>query len=135
MSVWQKLLLVLIFGLLFGALGGLCYLGALTLYIHFAPEPLATALSDLEYFAPLMGLSALVLGIVQALLNLWLYHKKFAIFWLVNIVLALIWGGLASFFAIWLVWTIITLLNLCLVWFYTILFQHQLTKATKDMPT
>lgn len=129
MKLSTKLGLVLIFAVLFGVLALLSFLGALTLYTQFVPEPLSSALQDLDYFAPIVGLVALILGALQAMLNLWLYSKKFVVFWAVNIVLALIFGGLASFFAIWVIWTTITLLNLFLVWFYTILIQRQLDKG------
>lgn len=135
MKLSAKIRLVIINGLLFGVLAFLSFLGALNLYIQFVPSPLSSALQDLNYFAPIVAIAALILGLLQAILNLWLYHKKAVIFWGVNVILALLFGGLASFFAIWIIWALITLVNLFLVWLFMILIQRELSTSIKDMPS
>jgi hypothetical protein len=135
MQLSTKIKLVLIHAVLFGILAFLSFLGALTLYMQFVPEPLSSALGDLNYFAPIVAIGALIFGALQAILNLWLFHKKFTLFWIVNVIIALLLGGLASFFAIWIIWTLITLLNLFLVWFFMILVQREMNKSLKDMPS
>lgn len=126
---------VLVHAVLFGVLTFLGYLGVLALYIKFAPGPVASAMSDLNIFAPMMGVGAFVVGVVQALLNLWLYRKGFVVFWLVNVPLALLFGGLVSFFSMWVIWLMITLLNVFLVWFSALLLHRELHKTVKDLPS
>ena len=135
MKLSAKFRLVLVHALLLGVLTFLSFLGALTLYLQFMPGPVASAMMDLTEFAPIMGVGGFVIGIIQALLNLWLYQKNFAAFWVVNAILVVLFGGLASFFSIWVIWLIITLLNVFLVWFFVLLLQRELNKTVKDMPT
>ncbi len=128
---------VLVHAVLFGVLTFLSYLGVLALYIQFAPGPVASAMADLNIFAPMMGVGAFVVGVLQALLNLWLRQKSFGVFWFVNAVLALLFGGLVSFFSMWVIWLMVTLLNVFLVWFSALLLQRELNKTVvvKDLPT
>lgn len=136
MRLSSKFRLVLTHSVLFSVLAVLAYLGALGLYIEFLPRPLALAFSDLIYFVPMMGLGALILGILQAMLVLWLYYKKAFIFWSVQVVLALLFGGVVAFFSAWLIWVAVSLVNLFSVWILCLLIQRVLNNTTyHDMPS
>ena len=129
MKFSSKFILVSVHCLLFAVLTFLGFLGLLTVYVHFVPEPIASALEDLNYFAPIMAVGALILGIIQALVNLWLYSKNLFVFWGINIMFALMFGGFSSFFSIWIIWTFITGVNLFLVWVFSLLLRIHLVKS------
>lgn len=110
----NKLKYAAFFALSFAVLAGMAFLAGLSLNIQFAPPPVAQALTDLFAFAPIITIAALVLSFIQAFLALWLatHHKKW--FWPTAIVLAIIFGGLASFFSLFGVWVIVTIINIAL---------------------
>lgn len=126
--------LVFTHGVLFALLTALGFLGSLALYIQFVPQPLASALSDLTYFVPMVALGALILGMLQGVVVLWLHAKNQNLFWVVQVILALTFGGLASFFSIWLIWVVVALINLFLVWVLCLLIHRQQQKNI-DMPS
>jgi hypothetical protein len=126
MTLVQQIRLVMLHGVLFGVLAFLSFLGMLTFYIQFISEPLASALTDLNSFAPVIGVGAFILAVAQGALDLWLRRKSFVVFWAVNVFLAFIFGGLAAFFSMWAIWVIVALLNIFLVWFFMVLVQREL---------
>ena len=130
MKLIVKLRLILVHGVLLGLLTFFGFLGALMLYMQFVPTPVAAALNDLSYFAPIMGIGAGVLGLVQALLFLWIYSKqKPLIYWGLGLILAVLFGGLASFFSIWMIWLVVAVISLFLDWLLMVLIQRALDKA------
>lgn len=121
MHLQTKLKYAALFALSFAVLTGLAFLAGLFLNIEFAPSPVAMALFDLAGFAPIMTVGALILGFAEAFLGLWLYHSRRNWFWPVVLILSIIFGGLASFFSLWIVWVFVAiaclLLNLIMVRF------------------
>ena len=104
------------FGVLFGVLALLSFLGGLMINLQFAPAPMSVALYDLASFGPVMGIGGIILAWLQGFLLLWLHknHHKWAL--LGAVLTAVLLGGLVSFFSMWLIWAITTLLNLIMVW-------------------
>ncbi len=111
MDLKMKLKYASLFALSFAVLTALAFLAGLFMNIEFAPAPVAQALFDLVTFAPVMAIGALIISFAQVFLSLWLHtlHQKW--FWPLNMIIAIILGGLGSFFSLWLVWILIAVAN------------------------
>ena len=104
------------FGVVFGVIAMLSFLGGLMINMQYAPAPLNMALQELGQMAPVMGIGGIIFGWIQGFLLLWL-RKKYAKWALVaSVITAVILGGLVAFFSMWLIWAITTLLNLVMIW-------------------
>ena len=104
------------FGVIFGVLALLSFLGGLMINLQFAPAPMSMALYDLASFGPVMAIGGIILGWLQGFLLLWLHahYRRWAL--VATVVTAVLLGGLVAFFSMWLIWAITTILNLLLVW-------------------
>lgn len=126
----EKLKYAVPFGILFGILVTVSFLGGLMVSLQFAPAPVSVALFDLIYFAPVMGVGALILGIIEAFVSLWLYAKHVKWVWPFVIVIAIVLGGVASFFSLWLIWVLVALFNILLSWgLFQLIDLHHLKKT------
>ncbi len=104
------------FGVIFGVIAMLSFLGGLMINMQYAPAPLNMALQELGQMGPVMGIGGIILGWLQGFLLLWLHgkHRKWAL--VATVVTAVLLGGLVAFFSMWLIWAITTILNLIMVW-------------------
>ena len=104
------------FGVLFGIVAMLSFLGGLMINMQYAPTALSEALQELAQMAPVMAIGGIIFGWIQGFLLLWLYknHCKWAL--VASVITAVLLGGAVSFFSMWLIWAITTLLNLVMVW-------------------
>jgi hypothetical protein len=104
------------FGVIFGVLAMLSFLGGLMMNMQYAPAPMNMALQELGQMAPVMAIGGIILGWLQGFLLLWLrgHYAKWTL--VATVVTALVLGGLVAFFSMWLIWAITTILNLLMVW-------------------
>lgn len=114
MSLKSKLIYALFFAITFAILTAVSFLAGLYIDTTLAPPPVAQALGDLLNFVPIMTIGALIFGFAQTFLSEWLYQYHHKWFWPLTLILALLIGGLTSFFSLWLVWTLVTVANLVL---------------------
>ena len=128
-----KIRLIITHGLLLGLLTALSFWGALKLYINFVPRPLGAAFKDLNNFTHIVGIGALILGCLQAMLLLYVYPRHQSWYWVLGIALAFLFGGLASFFSIWPIWVLVSLVSLLLDGLLAVLIQHALSSSTSPI--
>lgn len=110
----HKLKYAALFALSFAVLTTISFLAGIFINIQLAPPPVAQAISAFIGFAPTMFVGGLILGLIQTLFILWLYDRHRKWFWPTALILALLFGGLASFFSLWLIWILVTLSNIVL---------------------
>lgn len=110
----HKMKYAALFALSFAVLTTLCFLSGIFINIELAPPPVAQAISAFIGFAPTMFIGALILGVIETFLVLWLYEKQRKWFWPAYLIIAILLGGLASFFSLWLIWILVALSNIVL---------------------
>jgi len=125
-----KLKYAILFAISFAVLTSLSFAGGLLLNIEFAPPPVSQALFDLISFMPIIFIASLILGFLESFLLLWLaqhHHPKWL--WIITLVLAIILGGLASFFSLVTVWVLTAIANLVLTYIMVHFLECRLPKA------
>lgn len=132
MNLKSKLIYAFFFAISFAILTAVSFLAGLYIDISFAPPPVAEALTDLLNFVPIMTIGALIFGFAQTFLSEWLYQHHQKWFWPLTLILALLIGGLTSFFSLWIVWALVSVANLALNFVVTRFIElHQMKHANR----
>ncbi len=117
MNFTSKLKYAICFAASFAVLTLISFLAGLFIVTQYAPPPIANSLLELFGFSPPIFIGALILGLAQAFLSLWVAQHHIRWFWLINVIIAIALGCLASFFSLqtlWIIWGLVTVANLLL---------------------
>ncbi len=112
----KKLKYVASFGVVFGILAALAFLGGLMIDLQIAPAPMSANLFELSSFGPVMAIGSIILAWLEGFLVLWMKAKHAKWLPLFSFVVAVLLGGAVAFFSMYLIWGIVTLINLLMVW-------------------
>lgn len=129
MTTQTHLKFAVLFAIACSLLAGAAFLLGLFITIKFAPAPIADALNNLKFFFKVMMIGGLITGFVQAFLSIWLRNYSRKSVWPLNIAIAVLSGGLVSFFSLWVVWIFESIGNFLLSLLLMRLLERQALKA------